>query len=806
MEQHKSETREAIAIMGLACRLPGARSPAEFWSLIEDGRQTISTVPENRWQLSDALFDNAGLPDVSHAWRGGFLEDIAGVDWRALRLHPREAKTMDPQHRLLLELAWEAMENAGYPVARAANSSTCRTGVFVGIQWNDYFRLLCRNWQKLDGYSVVGNDLLFASNRISFALNLPGPSQSVDCGCASGLVALQLGCHALWSGEAEQVLVGAVDLILAPDAQLAMAATGMLSKNGVCRPLDAGADGFVRGEGGVVLMLKPLSRVRSDERVHALIRGVAAVHGGRSDWIMSTPAKTQAEAIQNACRQAGIAPGELDYVELHGTGNLRGDAAEIEALAETVGKARGHGVEPCAIGSVKAQIGHLGPVAGLVGLLKVVLGMEHGQLPRSWEPTEENPALKLTESCLTPYRGGCAWIGSGSTPRRAGVTALSLGGVASHAVLEEAPETPPLDAKVLPEAFILPLSARSPEALADLAAAYLEALEQAVNEQVVTDLCYTAGCGRAHHNYRVVAVGRETADLIEDLRRQAAGLREHPPRSVPKAPPVFVGWALDSELFGQCAAAGLTVTDPERLSGGEPRLFILAGPGETERLHDLNIGEAEVEVFLLCRERPASLPLDFWAAAYLAGALPDFSVLLSGGRICTAPAYCWQRKPMWPQWLTPELIGTPPDFPVKGAPTVAFTSAEGELPIVQSGAIRADLASTRTAADRRWLIHGYALDLLTRVLQPGIDRTALESVCLADLGMDSIAATEIKAFAEQDISIKLPVASIFNAETINELTEQMFRRYETERLFEDAGDLSPSLPDTESENQQVWTI
>lgn len=899
-----ASSKEPIAVLGMACRLPGAKSPNEFWELIKSGRREISKASDSRWRLSEALRDKSFLANASHAWYGGFLDDITGVDWRALRLHPREAKAMDPQHRLLLELAWEALEDAGYPVAQNEAHENHSTGVYIGIQWNDFFRLLCKDWQSLDGYSVVGNDLLFASNRISFSFNLPGPSQSIDCGCASGLVALQQGCNALWSGETEQALVGAVDLMVAPDSQLAMAATGMLSKTGNCRPLDANADGFVRGEGGVVLFLKPLSQVRPDERVHAVIRGVAAGHGGRSDWIMATPAATQADVIKSACKQADLAPGSLDYVELHGTGNLRGDPVEITALAETVGANRTAG--PCGIGSIKAQIGHLGPVAGLAGMLKVILGLQHENLPQSCQPELENPALDLTACGLNAYSGGQSWVSDSSHTRRAGVTALSLGGVAAHVVLEEAAPSLSRDSTSSPETLILPISARTPDSLQDLAGAYIHALQQCTNKQQLTDLCYTAGRGRAHHDYRMVAVADNAVDFVADITRQIQRLQQTPATAIPRQQTLVSGWSLNETQIAQCEAAGFTVINADRLTGNESRLMVLAFEDEAEKTLMLNSTEEMFTLFTL-RRSTTSLPLTFWAKAYLEGAAPDFAQLIPGGRMCSAPSYRWQRKKMWPQWLTPELIGTPPGIysvannsasslvsrlDIAGNPGIqvwqgssATMVKDGQLVIdeivavvsEQSGISRAEiefspkvnvaniaestdiqivlapcgdtaittlniyqrdannhwvplnaephqlgeveqqaalqcdkilneLASAPLAKDRRNILHRYVIHTLVRVLQPDCELSLLETAHLTDLGLDSISVSEIKALVAKDLSLEIPASDVFNAQTAPDLTHELVRRYEAERLLAGINTQAKETPITPSDDHEILTL
>lgn len=668
MDFDDSKSREKIAIVGMACRLPGASSPDAFWSLIQSGEKAISPVPEERWSLAQGLNNDTEFAGSRHAWRGGFLENITDLDWLALRLNPREAKGLDPQQRLLLELTWEAMENAGIPVTPENRREKGKTGVFVGVQWNDYFRLLCRNWQALDGYTVIGNDSLFASNRLSFLMDLVGPSETINSGCASGLIALQKGCQAIWAGNVEQAVVGAVDLMLAPESQHAMSATGMLSKQGMCRPLDNAADGFVRGEGCVVLVLKPFSQVRSDERVHALVGGIDSTHCGRSDWIMAASKPAQIQVLNGAAQQAGIETKDLDYIELHGTGSLRGDPVEIEALAEAtahhLNQKPNQSLLP--IGSVKGQIGHLGPVAGLAGVLKVILGMQHKTLPASIVPENENPALELAQRGFTPYRGGDEWAYDANSRRKAGVTALSLGGISAHAIIEEAPESlksktdkaEAVNAERNKKAaqndhLLLPISARTSNALQNQAKAYITQLETISSKAELTDFCYTACHGRSHHEYRIAATGYSAAELIEQIKYQIS-----PEQTLVVANPdsvVISGVALSAELRQRCEGAGLNVCSTDQLKTEAKRILALASPSQQSQFSSLN---GDIEFFDLDEtEQPV---MAFWARAYCCGARLNFSHLVPEGNIISIPAYAWDKRRSWPKWLTPELIGTPP--------------------------------------------------------------------------------------------------------------------------------------------------
>ncbi len=503
---------EPIAIVGIGCRFPGAEDPAAFWSLLSQGREAVGRVPEDRYGMEALPRSSSGAP-VSD--RGGFLEQVAGLDWRALRIGPREASYMDPQHRLALELAWEALEDAGLPFEAVAGT---RTAVFMGISWGDYARMQARCWSRLDGYTAAGTPFAFAANRISYAFDLRGPSFALDATCSSSLVAVSQGCHALWSGEATMALAGGVNLMLSPDTTLVMSRAGVLSASGHCRALDAEADGFVRGEGAGLVVLVPASRVREDDRVYAWIRGVAVGHNGRNEWIMAPSAEGQARTIAEACRRAGVGPRELQYVELHGTGFGSGDVVETQALGMAFA-ADGGRDRPCVIGSVKTNLGNLEAAAGIASVIKVALALHHAEIPRTLNLEVANPRIEFEDWGLAPARSSMPWPAEGA--RRAGVSTTSLSGVNAHAVLE-ADEREKVASPAHDEGrFVVPLSARTPQGLVAMATKVGQWLGRP-DRPPLLDIAYTASLRRSHHEHRVAAVG-DAAAIAEALLAFARG-------------------------------------------------------------------------------------------------------------------------------------------------------------------------------------------------------------------------------------------------------------------------------------------
>jgi myxalamid-type polyketide synthase MxaE and MxaD len=447
---------------------------------------------------------------------GSYLEEVQGFDWRFFGVSPREACSIDPQHRVLLEVAWEALEDAGMPASRV---SGCRAGVFVGAMFNDYGRVRGGDLTLIDGYTSQNNTFAYAANRISYFFDLRGPSMALDTNCSGSLLAVHQACWSVWTGESEWALAGGVSLILSPDTDISMSKAGALSPTGRSRTWDAKADGFVRGEGAGLVVLKPLSRAQADgDRIYCVVRGTSTNHTGRGHWIVEPSSAAQRQAIEGACRMAGVRPSELDYVELHGTGTPKGDPVEAEGLGSVM--ADRSSSQPCRVGSIKTNFGHLDAAAGIAGFIKTALCVHHRELVPSLHFEQCNPAIELERLKLRVQTHGEPWPQTGRLPL-AGVTAIGFGGTNVHVVVQgvepEASAWPaPAEAS-----SVLALSARSEASRRSMALAVAERLERPGAS--VRDAGYTLGARRAHHEWRVAVVGATAQDLAQQLRRWAQG-------------------------------------------------------------------------------------------------------------------------------------------------------------------------------------------------------------------------------------------------------------------------------------------
>jgi acyl transferase domain-containing protein/acyl-CoA synthetase (AMP-forming)/AMP-acid ligase II/aryl carrier-like protein len=500
---------DPIAIIGIGCRFPGADGPSEFWQMLRDGRDAVTEVPAGRWRTD-------GSAAATARW-GGFLDQVDQFDAAFFGISPREAMRMDPQQRLLLEVAWEALEDGGQVPEQLAGS---RTGVFMGSAVSEYQHLTLSRPDLIDGYSGTGTSPSVAANRLSYFFDLRGPSMSVDTACSSSLVAIHLACRSLRDGEATLALAGGVNVMLTPGPAINFAKAGVLAADGRCKTLDANADGWVRGEGAGVVVLKPLSRALADgDPVYAVIRGSAMNQDGRTNGLMAPSRQAQEEVLADAYRRAGVSPGVVQYVELQGLGTLLGDAIEAQALGAVLTDGR-LPESPCTVGSVKTNIGHLEGAAGVAGVIKVALSLRHGAIPPTLNFSEPNPniafddlALRVAQT-LTPFdeHGGRAI---------AGVSAFGFGGTNAHIVMAEAPQVRSAETTAGdPHVAVLPLSARSPEALVTLAARYETALASGAP---VADLCRTAAVHRAHHAHRLAVIGGSRQALCEALAAYRQG-------------------------------------------------------------------------------------------------------------------------------------------------------------------------------------------------------------------------------------------------------------------------------------------
>jgi len=506
---------DSVAIVGIGCRIPGARSPEAFWQLLRDGVDAISEIPSDRWDWRDFYDPDPTAPGKMNSRWGGFLEQVGGFDPGFFGIAPREAVRMDPQQRLLLEVAWEGLEDAGLAPDRLADS---RTGVFIGISSSDYGQRQFSDTNLSDAYAGTGNALSIAANRLSYFFGLRGPSLAVDTACSSSLVAVHLACQSLQSGESTLALAGGVNLILSPAITINFTKAGFMAPDGRCKAFDAGANGYVRSEGAGVVVLKPLSRALSDgDRIYAVIRGSAINQDGRTNGLTAPSRRAQEDVLRDAYRRAGVSPGRIQYVEAHGTGTILGDPIEAKALGTVLAEERPPS-RPCAVGSVKTNVGHLEAAAGIAGLIKVALSLKHRAIPPSLHFHEPNPHIPFDELPLRVQQKLAPWPDS-PDPALAGVSSFGFGGTNAHVVLEEPPATlipvdeEPKSARV----NLLPISARGPGALRDLVRSYRDwlAADPPAGGADPRNVCYSAALRRAHHTHRLAVMGHGPTELVE---------------------------------------------------------------------------------------------------------------------------------------------------------------------------------------------------------------------------------------------------------------------------------------------------
>jgi len=555
-----------IAIIGLGCRYPGgADNPEAYWDLMRNGVDAITEVPADRWDSRRFYHPDSATPGKANSRWGGFVEKIAHFDARFFGISPREATRMDPQQRLLLEIAWEALEDGGQVPAALAGAEV---GVFIGISTYDYGEIThgMNDREHLDAHSNLGGSLSIAANRISYAFDFRGPSFAVDTACSSSLTAIHLATRSLRDGECKLALVGGVNAVLKPESTIGFSRASMLSPDGRCKAFDARANGYTRAEGAGIVVLKPLTDALADgDPIYAVIRGSAINEDGHTSGITVPGRAAQEAMLRDAYRRAGFSPGEVQYVEAHGTGTPVGDPIEAQALGTVLSTGRPPG-SYCVIGSVKTNIGHLEAGAGMAGLIKVALMLKHREIPPILHLQELNPNIPFDELQLRVPRTLEPWPTNGNVPARAGVNSFGFGGANAHVVVEEAPrsdEKPPSAIRHPPSAYLLPLSARSPEALRAFAQAYRDFLSAKASEAPVHDLCYTASLRRNHHDYRLALVGHSHQELIEHLDAWLAGETRPGMSSGHQAPGhrprlvfVFSGmgpqwWAMGRELLEQ---------------------------------------------------------------------------------------------------------------------------------------------------------------------------------------------------------------------------------------------------------------
>ncbi len=515
---------EPIAIIGIGCRFPGAKTPLDFWHILRNGIDAITEVPADRWDIDAFYHPETVRPGKMNTRWGGFLEQVDRFEPSFFGISPREAQQVDPQQRLLLEVAWEALENAGIVPESLAGS---QTGVFVGSSNVDYHRLVYKDSSRLEGHSGTGTSTSISANRLSYFLNLKGASIAIDTACSSSLVAVNLACHNLLTGDSNLCLVAGVNLILSPEINITFSQARMMAADGRCKTFDASADGYVRGEGCGVVVLKRLSdALRDGDNIQAVIKGSAINQDGLTNGLTAPNGPSQQAVIRQALEKAGIKPAQISYVETHGTGTSLGDPIEVNSLKKVLMEGRDVN-QPCWIGSAKTNIGHLEAAAGIAGLIKVVLSLQNKQIPPHLHLKQLNPLIKIKNTPLQISTELQPWQAL-SEKRLAGVSSFGFGGTNAHVILEEAPtQVKSQKSKVKSEddperpLHLLTLSAKTPKALEDLVSHYQNHLESHP-ELAIADICFTANTGRSHFKHHLGIITSDKQELADKLAQISA--------------------------------------------------------------------------------------------------------------------------------------------------------------------------------------------------------------------------------------------------------------------------------------------
>jgi len=643
---------EPIALVGMACRFPGARDCDEFWRLLAEGRDAIAEVPPERWDLAHYFDANPNAPGKINTRYGGFIDRVDGFDAAFFGISAQEAERMDPQQRLLLQTAWHALEDAGLP---PTNLRGTRCGVFVGITQNDYGQMQMAGPETdIQAYTGTGNGFCFAAGRLAYALGAQGPAFAVDTACSSSLVALHQACQALRNGECELALVAGVQLNLAPQMQIFLARTQSFSPDGRCRSFDAAANGFVLGEGIGVVVLRRLSDAqRRGEAIRALVRGSAVNHGGAASGLTVPSEAAQESVVRDALAQAKLAPDDIDFIEAHGSATELGDPIEVGALRAVFGARPAD--RPLRLGAVKSNCGHLSAAAGIAGLIKSVLMLEHERIAPNLHFRTPSPRIDWDGFPVRVPVAVEPWPRC-ERPRRAGVSSFGLSGTNAHVVVEEAP-LPSVETATVAERpqHLLALSARSPAALAALARAYATLPE----ELDLADLCYSANSGRSHFGCRLVVRAADRAELQRGLADFLASGQTTAMATVPKGGPGRLVWVFPDSVdvatqFARAALWRAWGLEPDAVAGSgagaeAARRFVGADPQIPVHDAHADLSAYALRLDLDCDTVDWPALLDTLAGLYLRGCRVDWAGFDAGHarRRLRLPGYPFEEKCYW---------------------------------------------------------------------------------------------------------------------------------------------------------------
>lgn len=561
MSSSANATREPLAIVGIGCRLPGGvNGPESFWQLMTESRSGIVPVPADRWNRERWYHENVDIPGKMITKWGGFIHDFDRFDAQFFGISPREALRMDPQQRWLLEAAWESLEDAGIAPVSLRGSDTA---VYVGIASNDYANVAQSDPRNVDVHTNSGSTLSIASNRIAYLFDFKGPAVSVDTACSSALVAINLACETIWSGESAMALAGGVNALITPDASIGFSKASMLSPSGQCFAFDDRANGYVRGEGAGIFVIKKLADAQRDgDRIYCVIRAAVINQDGNTSSMTVPGVETQAKMLEDALAKSGIEPKQVRYMEAHGTGTPVGDPIETRALGMVLSRGRDEG-DYCLIGSVKTNVGHLESGSGVAGLAKAALVLYHDTVPPNLNFRRPNPNIPFEEFKLKVATELQPLPHLGDLPPVVGVNSFGFGGTNSHILLEAPPAPAKAEGAGLPlslsgkgaeaeetadRPYLLPLSGRTDEALRDTVVRWRRFLRAC--DDSIADLASAAGEKREHHDHRLAFVAKDRADLLHRMTE----------------------WLAEGDRSG-AALSGRPVADPH------PLVFVFTGQG-----------------------------------------------------------------------------------------------------------------------------------------------------------------------------------------------------------------------------------
>ena len=514
----KKQSNEPIAVVGISGRFPQSRTLNEFWKLLSNGHNAVTEIPDERWKVGDYYDPDRNKPEKTNQRHAAFLEDIHDFDPLFFNISPAEAMEMSPSQKLIMELAYEAIESSSIPYDLISGT---KSGVYMGNIWNDYEHDRKHKNASVTSHSALGQSANVIANRISYSLGLSGPSLVIDTGCSSSLVAVHLACQSLWDGSTNMAFAGAVNHLLDPDQYVYLTKFGGLSSNGQCRAFDSEADGFVRGEGGGIVILKRLSEAKKDgDRIFAVIKGSAVNNNGFNVNLPATSVEGQKDVLEEAYNMSDIDPADVHYVEAHGTGTRLGDPTEATALGEFFGWKKNKG--SLRVGSVKTNIGHLEGAAGMAGLLKVILAMNARKVPESLHFNNPNPNIDFESLNLQVQNTFSDWPVQEGETLKAGVNSFGWGGTNAHVVLEEykiPTEQTGSDLATDRQNYLLPVSARSDAALKDYVKSYLNHLNFAINGKLshFQNLCIASSVLRPSFEYRALFSGNTKLEMMGQM-------------------------------------------------------------------------------------------------------------------------------------------------------------------------------------------------------------------------------------------------------------------------------------------------